>query len=71
VFSVWSVRRLPKEDQLPLRESLETTAVRMLVLGVRTPPACQDVSPGAEEHPLLEAAVKQRLVKTEKAFCVL
>jgi hypothetical protein len=70
---------------------------------VRWPPACEDVSPGAEKFPLLsqltvavmkseklvaeagdsfgdpeeeerpplKAATKQRLVKTEKSFCVL
>jgi hypothetical protein len=26
---------------------------------VRWPPACEDVSPGAEERPLLEASTKQ------------
>jgi hypothetical protein len=29
-------------------------------VGVRGPPACEDVSPGAEERPLLEAVTKQR-----------
>jgi hypothetical protein len=27
---------------------------------VRWPPACEDVSPGAEERPLLEDVTKQR-----------
>jgi hypothetical protein len=29
-------------------------------IGVRLPPACEDVSPGAEERPLLEDVIKQR-----------
>jgi hypothetical protein len=29
-------------------------------VGVRWPPACEDVSPGAEERPLLENVTKQR-----------
>jgi hypothetical protein len=29
-------------------------------VGVRWPPACEDVNPGAEERPLLEDFTKQR-----------
>jgi hypothetical protein len=52
VFSVLSVPRISNQDQLPLRDSLET--------GVKWPPACEDVSPVAEERPLLEDVTKQR-----------
>jgi hypothetical protein len=52
---------------------------------VRWPPACEDVSPGAQERPWLiqfrvggkgerhplEAATKQRLLKNENTLCVL
>jgi hypothetical protein len=51
VFSVWSVPRLYNEDQLPLEE---------LEVGVRWPPACENLSPGAEQRPLLEDVTKQR-----------
>jgi hypothetical protein len=43
-------------------------------VGVRWLPACEDVSPVAEERPLLEAATKQRLVKTvteNTSLCVI
>jgi hypothetical protein len=45
VFSVQSVPRLYNEDQKRL--------------GVRRPPACEDMSPKEEERPLLEDVTKQ------------
>jgi hypothetical protein len=47
-FSLLFVVGLYNEDQQLLRESL-ASAVRR----VRRPPACEDVSPRAEERPLL------------------
>jgi hypothetical protein len=41
---------------------------------VRWTPACEDVSPGVEERPLLEAATKERLLKTvneNTSLCVI
>jgi hypothetical protein len=58
VFPVRSVPRLYNEDQLPLRESLETA--EEYTVGVRWPPACEGMNPGIEEIPLLESATKQR-----------
>jgi hypothetical protein len=52
-FFVWSMPRLYNETVL--RQQSEEWEV-----GVRWPPACEDVSPGAEERPLLEAVTKQR-----------
>jgi hypothetical protein len=52
LFSVRSVPRLYNEDQLPLRESLEMTEEYEVDVG--WPPACEDVSPEAEESPLLK-----------------
>lgn len=61
VFSVQSVPRLYNEDQLPwavnqwvLRQQLEEKEV-----SVRWPPACKDMSPQAEERPLMEDIIKQ------------
>jgi hypothetical protein len=50
-----SVPRLHNEDQLPLGGRLETTEEDF---GVRWPPVYEDMSPEAEERPLLEAATK-------------
>jgi hypothetical protein len=59
VYSVRSVLRLYKENQLPLWNSLDT-AVRRVRGGVRRPLDCEDVRPEVEERPLLEAATYQR-----------
>jgi hypothetical protein len=59
VFSARSVSRLYNEDQLPLRESLET-AVRRVEVGVRWPPACEDVKPGSRGSSTVESVTKQR-----------
>jgi hypothetical protein len=40
------------KDQLPLRNNFEQ-------VNVRWPPACEDVSPEAEDRPLLEEVTKQ------------
>jgi hypothetical protein len=45
-----------KEDQPQLRESPETEDSRV---GVRWPPACEDLSSGTEERPPLEAVTEQ------------
>jgi hypothetical protein len=63
VFSVRSVPRLYNEDQLPLQVSRKRVLRRQLgkyEFGARWPPACEDVSPGAEERPLSEDVTKQR-----------
>jgi hypothetical protein len=52
--AVFSVRPMPKlydKDQLPLQESPWTA--------VEWPPACEDVSPDADDRPLLEHVTKQ------------
>jgi hypothetical protein len=49
---VRSVLGLCKEDELPLRESLQT-AVTRVEFGVRWPPVFEDVRPGAEDPSLL------------------
>jgi hypothetical protein len=59
VFSVRSVPRLYKEDQLSLQVSRRTQLEEEEV-GVRRPPACEDVSPEAEGFPLLEDVAQQR-----------
>jgi hypothetical protein len=59
VFFVPSVPRLYKEDQLTLRDSLEM-AVRRVGAWCEWAPACEDVSSGVEERPLLEDFAKQR-----------
>jgi hypothetical protein len=51
-FPMRSVPGRYNEDQLPLRDILET-AVRRVEGWVRRPTACEDVSPGTEERPLL------------------
>jgi hypothetical protein len=56
VFSVRSVPRLYNEDQLPLQESRDDRRVGGWCEMVT---ACKDVSPGAEECPLLEDITKQ------------
>jgi hypothetical protein len=59
VLSVRSIPRLYNENQLLygriLRLQLEEGEV-----GVRWPPACEDMRLVAEERPLLEATTKQR-----------
>lgn len=55
-FSVRSLLGLYIEDQLSLRDSLETT--EEWEVGVRWPPAYEGVSLGAEERPLLEDVTK-------------
>jgi hypothetical protein len=59
VFSVRSVQRIDKEGQLPLRRVLKRQ-LEVLKFAVRWPPGCEDVSPEAEERPLLEDVTKQR-----------
>jgi hypothetical protein len=54
VFSVRSVPRSSYHYKRVLRRQLEDYEV-----GVRWPPACEDVSPEAEERPLLEDVTKQ------------
>jgi hypothetical protein len=44
-----------------VRESVKKTVV------VREPPFREDVSAEAEESPLLEAVIRERLVKTQRA----
>jgi hypothetical protein len=59
MFSVRSMPRLYNEDcshyGRVLRWQLEEQE-----FGVRLPPACEDVSSGSEECPLLEDVTKQR-----------
>jgi hypothetical protein len=57
VFSAQFVPRLYKEEHMSLRESAEAAVRR--VGYVRWPPACEDVSPGAEDRPFLEDVTKQ------------
>jgi hypothetical protein len=61
VFSVRPVSRLYKEGQLPLAE-IESWdgSQKSRRLDVRWPPACEDVTPEADDRPLLEAATKPR-----------
>jgi hypothetical protein len=47
------------EEWLRLRESLEI-AVTIVGVSVKWATDCEDVSPAAEERPLLEAVTKQR-----------
>jgi hypothetical protein len=58
--SVRSVLKLYNKDHLPLRDNFETAELEERVIGVRSPTACEDVSPGEEERPLLEDVTKQR-----------
>jgi hypothetical protein len=60
VFSLRSVPRLYNEDQLQLRESFETAAIKVGGWCEMAAPACEDASPEAEERPLMEAVTKQR-----------
>jgi hypothetical protein len=57
-LSARSVPRLYKEGQLPLRVLRRQLEVEEV--GVRWPPACEDVSSEADERPLLEDVTKQR-----------
>jgi hypothetical protein len=59
MFSVRYVPRLYNEDQLPLRESLET-AIGRVGGWCEMAASLREVSPGAEEHPLLQDVAKQR-----------
>jgi hypothetical protein len=53
VFSVRPVPRLHNEGPLPSEESLEMAA-RRVGGGCEMSPACEDVSPGAGERPLVK-----------------
>jgi hypothetical protein len=59
VFSVRSVSKPCSEDQLPLRESLET-AVRRVGVWCEMAASLREHEPRAEERPLLEGVTKQR-----------
>jgi hypothetical protein len=52
VFSVRSVPSLYDKEQLRLRGNFEMT--EKCEVGVRWPSACEDISPGAEERPLVK-----------------
>jgi hypothetical protein len=65
VFSVRSVPRLYKEEQLRLRESLET-AVRRVGLVVGLSSNNEDVNTEAEEATALEAVTRRQLVKIQQ-----
>jgi hypothetical protein len=63
VFPFWSVPRLRHKDQrdkLVSLESLETEELKEWKVGVRWPLACEVVSPGTDEPPLLEDVTQQR-----------
>jgi hypothetical protein len=49
------IKRTSCQYEGAMRRQLEESE-----FGVRWPPACKDVSPGAEERPLLEEVTKQR-----------
>jgi hypothetical protein len=63
VFSVWSVSKLYNEEQLRLRESLETGVRRVGV--ARQSPASKDVNTKAEEATALEAVTRRQPVKIQ------
>jgi hypothetical protein len=60
VFSVGSVPKLYYKDERDKRTSVEKTELEEWEVVVRWPPACEDVSPGTEEPPLLEDVTQQR-----------
>lgn len=44
----------------PVRDSLEMAQLEEYESGMKWLPACKDVSPRAEEHPLMEDVTQQR-----------
>jgi hypothetical protein len=59
VFCAVRAEATYNEDHLPLRHSHERAVNKSREAGVRWPPACGDMSLGAEERPLLEDVTKQ------------
>jgi hypothetical protein len=75
VFPVRSVPSLYNEHLVSLPVSRESVLRRQLEeeIGVRWPPACEDVSPGAGERPPLEDVTKRNTegVTDDSSLCVI
>jgi hypothetical protein len=56
----WRQDRLAEWSSVVTQLWLLVSLLEEYEVGVRWPPACEDVSPGAKERPLLEAVTKQR-----------
>jgi hypothetical protein len=65
MFSMWSAPSLYNEEQLRIRERLET-AVRKVGVVVRQLPTSKDVNMEAEEATTLETVTRRQPVKIQQ-----